>query len=118
MATAGTFSITAQTSGDGATATFNGASDAVVLSGAMLSGTLALSTTYAAVPLFGITAPKAIVILNESAIAVLVSLDSGTTDHLTIAATPSVPLCITTPGNNVQVKSASGTPSISYAIIK
>ena len=118
MATAGTFSITAQTSGDGATATFNATGDAVVMSGAMHTGTLALSTGYAAVPLFGITAPKAIVIMNESAIAVLVSLDSGSTDHLTIAAAPSVPLCIPTPGNNVQVKSASGTPSISFAIIK
>lgn len=118
MATTGTFSIVAQTSGDGATATFNASGDAVAMSGAMHTGTLALSTTYAALPYFNVTAPKAIVILNESAIAVVVSLDSGTTDHLTVAAAPSVPLCITTPGNNVQVKSASGTPSISYAIIK
>lgn len=118
MATTGTFQITAQTSGDGATGTFNATGDAVALSGSMHLGTLALSTSYAALPYFGITAPKAIVILNESAIAVVVSLNSGTTDHLTIAAAPSIPLCIPTPGDNVQVKSASGTPSISYAIIK
>lgn len=118
MATTGTFSITAQTSGDGATATFNATGDAVVMSGAMHTGTLALSTSYAALPYFDVTAPKAIIILNESAIAVLVSLDSGTTDHLTIAATPGIPACLPTPGNSVQVKSASGTPSISFAIIK
>ena len=118
MATTGTFSIVAQTSGDGATATFNASGDAVAMTGAMHTGTLALSTSYAALPYFGISAPKAIVILNESAIAVTVSLDSGTTDHLTIAAAPGIPLCLTNPGDDVQVKSASATPSISFAIIK
>ena len=118
MATTGNIQITAQTSGDNGTATFQGAGDSVALSGAMFCGVLALTTGYAAIPLHGITSPKAIIIQNDSAIAAVVSLDAGTTDHMTIAATPGIPACLPTPGNSVQVKSASGTPSISYAIIK
>lgn len=75
------------------------------------------TTTYAALNYAGITDPLMIVLINEDATNnLLVSLDSGSTTHLTIPPGHCQPLHV--PGNNVQVKSSASTVAYTSAIAK
>lgn len=95
---------------------FNATTQALAISVGLLAADLALSTSYAAVPVFGLSSVKSIVIKPDPTIAVVLSLDGGTTDHMTIPAA-GLPVLLPFPAT-LHVKSASGTPTLNYAIIK
>lgn len=95
---------------------FNAAVESVSIDVGLIISDVALSTSYAAVPVLGLSSLKSIVIQPDQTIAVLLSLDGGTTDHMTIPA-GGIPVLIPFPAT-LHVKSASGTPTLNYAIIK
>lgn len=111
------FQIVAQYVENSDTVTHDVSAGVLTLTRPLFINSGSVSTTYTAIDYASISAPQVITIENRHASAsLLVSLDSGVSTDLTIP--PGIAQPLFTPGNNVQVKSSTGTVLYTYSIGK
>ena len=106
----------------GGQGTFSAGLSTVVPTKPAFSGAGSATTSYAAVSYGSVTTPKALVIVNDGAQELTVSLDSGTTDNFTLgvaSSTSKLNYCIIpTPAAAPRVKTASSTSAYRTFILE
>lgn len=98
--------------------TFTASVSGIAATAGLLASSVALSTSYAALPLLGLTGIKNVMIVPDATANVLLSFDAGVSSALTILAGTIATLIPFPDSGTLHVKASTGTPTIEYALLK
>lgn len=97
---------------------FNANAVAMAVTVGLLNASVALSTSYAALPALGLTGIQNVMVVPDATADILLSFDGGSTAALTIPA-GGVACVIPFPeSGTLHVKASTGTPTLEYALLK